>query len=78
MAKIVGRFPRPLQGVVSHPIDEGPELATPESEIEDIINVQLMSLVHLDRLRDLHDSARERVCHMWLEEANMEDWMNMC
>ena len=48
------------------------EFAAPKSGMEDIINLELRYTIHLDGQRDLHDSTKERVGHMWLKKTDME------
>ena len=69
---VVGRFPRSFRLVVAHPIHQILKFTKPESGIEVRINLELREPVHLDGQGDLHDSARERVWHMRLEEADMD------
>ena len=77
VGKIFCELPSALRLVVANPIHQVIEFAAPKSGIEDRINLKLKKAIHLDRQGDLHDGAREWAGHMRLEEADMEDRMDV-
>ena len=76
MSKICCRLPGSFRHVVAHPIDEVEQLAAPEFRIEYLANLELLKSVHLDGQGDVHNTAPERVPHMWLKQADKEHRMD--
>ena len=70
-------LPRAVRNVVAHPVHVVFQLAAPKSGVEDRIDLKLLHTVHLDCWRRGHDSAWERICHVGLQEADMENWMDL-
>ena len=62
-------MPRVLRIIVADPIDEVEELA--KLGVEDLVNLELGKPVHLSGQGRGHDTARECVGHVQLEQANM-------
>ena len=77
MAKIYCGLPGSLGHVVAHPIDEVEQLAAPEFRIQYFANLELLQPVHLDGQGNLHDASAERIFDMWLQQADVEDRMNL-
>ena len=70
-------FPGVLRIIVADPIHEIVEPAVPKLGVEDLVNLELGKPVHLSGQRRGHDTARERVRHVQLEQANMEHRMDL-
>ena len=77
MTKIFCRFPGSFRYVVAHPIDEVEQLVAPQFRIEYFANLELLQPVHLDGQGNLHDASSEFVFHMWLQQADVEDRMDL-
>ena len=75
--KICHRLPRSLRNIVSHPIYKILNFAPSDPRVENVADFKLGQTVHLDGRRDLLDTAGERVGHMRLQEADVEDRMDM-
>ena len=71
------RLPRQIRTVIPHPIHLVLEFAAEISRIHDEIDLKLRKTIHLGRKRRGHDAIRERVGHMRLREADMENWMEV-
>ena len=61
-----------LRVIVADPIHEVVQLAAPKLGVEDLVNLELGKPVHLTGQGRGHDTARERVGHVQLEEADMD------
>ena len=70
-------LPGVLRIIVADPIHEVVELAAPKLGVEDHVNLELGKPVHLSGQGRGHDTARERVRHVQLEQADMEHWMDL-
>ena len=77
MRNVLSRMPRAVRDIVSNPAQKIMQLAAPKSRIEDRIDLELKHTVHVDGRRDLHDSIGGRVRHVWLQEADMENRMDV-
>ena len=77
ICQILHRLPRALRNVVPDPIVKIPDLAPEDLGVQDFADLELREDIHMERGRNLLDSARERVCHMPFQEADMEDRMNV-
>lgn len=77
MTKIFCGLPGSFRHVVAHPIDEVEQLPSPEFRIEYFANLELLHPVHLDGQGDLHDASPEHVSHMWLQQADVEDRVDL-
>ena len=62
--------------IVAHPIHEVLKFAAPKSRIHDSLHLKLRYTIHLDRRWDVHDTSRESLGQMWLEETHMENMMD--
>ena len=67
-------LPGVLRVIVADPIHEVVQLAAP---VEDLVNLELGKPVHLSGQGRGHDTARERVRHVQLKQADMEHWMDL-
>ena len=63
--------------IVADPIHEVEEFAAPKLGVEDLVNLELGKAIHLSGQGRGHDTARERVCHMQLQQADVEDRMDL-
>ena len=72
---VVGRFPRTLRFIVPDPIDEVKEPAPHELGIQNCGHLMVWRAVHNDRRWRRHDTTREGVGMVRLEEADVEDGM---
>ena len=77
VGKIRRWFPSALGLVVTHPIHQIVEFVASKFGVEDRMDLKLKKAVHLDRQGDLHDTTQEGVWHMQLQQADVEDWMDM-
>ena len=75
--KICHRLPRSFRNVISHPIDEILNLAPLDPGVENGPDLELGQAVHVERRRNGFDATRESIGHMWLQEADVEDRMDM-
>ena len=73
IGKIRYRLPRLLRFVVSHPIDKIPDLAAEDLGAENFSDLKLRKTVDVDGRGNLFDAAWERVGHMRLQKADVED-----
>ena len=73
---ILGRLPGLVDGVVTDPIDLVEQFAPQNLGAEDLVNPELGKPVHLDGQGRRHDTARECVRHMRLQQADMEHRMD--
>ena len=73
IGKIRYRLPRLLGFVVTHPIDKIPDLASEDLGAENFSDLELRKTVDVDGRGNLFDAAWERVGHMRLQKADMED-----
>ena len=76
IAHVVGRFPRAVRFTEPDPVHEVKDLALHDFGIEDRGHLMLTLAVHHDRRRRRHDTARERIGIVWLQEADVEDGMD--
>ena len=67
------RLPRSLRNIVPDPIDKVPDLPPQNLGVQNFADLELQEAIHVERRGDFLDSARERVCHMRLQEADVED-----
>ena len=74
---ILNRLPSSLRRIVAHPIHQILEFSAAETKVEDRIDLKLRQTVHLDGRRGHHDTTRECVGHMRLQQADMEHRMDM-
>ena len=77
VCKIRRGFPSAFGLVVTHPIHQIKKFAASKFGVEDRMDLKLRKAIHLDRQGDLHDTTREGVWHMQLQQADMEDRMDM-
>ena len=63
--------------VVSYPIDKVEDLAPEDLGGENFVDLELRKAVHLDGRGDFLHSVGKRVCHMWLQKADVEYGMNL-
>ena len=75
IAHVVGRFPRSLRFIVPDPIDKIKDLAPHDLRVEDRGHLIFRRAVHNDRRRRRHDTTRECIGTVWLQEADVEDGM---
>ena len=71
------RLPRSLRYIVPYPIDEILELAAADPGVENLTNLELWQTVHLDEKGNSLNATRKRVGHMRLQEADVEDGMDV-
>ena len=77
ICQILHRLPRSLRNVVPDPIDKVPEIPLEDLGVQNFADLELREAIHVERGGGFLDSARERVRHMRLQEADMEDRMNV-
>ena len=77
VSQVDSGLPGVLQIIVSYPIHEVVQLAVPKLGIEDLVNLELGKPVHLSGQGRGHNTVRERVRHVQLEQADMEHWMDL-
>ena len=75
--QILHRLPRLLRNIVPDPIDKVPNLPPEDLGVQDFADLELREAIHVERGGNFLESARERVCHVWFQEADMEDKMNV-
>ena len=75
--KISNRLPRSLRCVVPYPIYQILDLSATDPGVQNLSNFELWQTVHLDGKGNALDAARKRVGHMWLQKADVEDWMDV-
>ena len=73
IGKICYRLPRLLRFVVTHPIDKISDLASKDLGAENLSDLELRKTVDVDGRGNVFDAAWERVGHMRLQEADVED-----
>ena len=71
------RHPGLVVRVISDPIYQVKQLAPENLGAEDLGNLKLGKAVHLSGQGRRHDTSRECVRHMRLQQANMEHWMDL-
>ena len=77
MSKVVGGFPRSLIHVVTDPVDKIVQLPVPELRIKDRLNLELGNTIHVERRRRIDDAAWKLVWNMGLQEADVENRMDV-
>ena len=77
MSKVVGGFPRSLVDVVTDPVDKIVQLPVPELGVEDRLNLKLRDPIDVERWRCSYDAAWELVWNMGLQEADVENRMDL-
>ena len=73
---ILGRLPRLVVKVVTDPIDLVEQLAPQNLGAKDLVNRELGKAIHGAGQGRRHDTARERVRHMRLQQADVEHRMD--
>ena len=71
------RLPRLVRCIVSNLVHQVFQLPPVETRIEDRINFKLFHTVHLDGWRRGHDPTWKFIRHMWLQEADMKNRVNL-
>ena len=77
MIKVAGRFPRSFIHVVTDPVDKIVQLPVPEPRIKDRLNLELGNTIHVERKSRSDDAAWKLVWNMGLQEADVENWMDV-
>ena len=71
------RLPRSLRNIVPDPIDKVPDLPLEDLGVENFADLELREAIHVEGRGNFLDSAWERVRHMRLQEADVEDRMDV-
>ena len=66
-------LPRAVRNVVADPVHVVFQLAAPISRVEDKIDLKFLHTVHLDCWKRSHGSAKERICDVGLQEADLKN-----
>ena len=77
VSQVDSGFPGVLRIIVADPIHEIVEPAVPKLGVEDLVNLELGKPVHLRGQGRGHDTARERVRHVQLQQVDMEHRMDL-
>ena len=77
MSQVGSGLPGLLQMIVADPIHEVDQLPAPELGVEDLVNLELGKAIHLSGQGRGHDTARERVRHVQLQQADVEHRMDL-
>ena len=77
IGKICNRLPRSFRYIVPDPIDEILDFAAADLGVENLMIFELRQTVHLDGKGDSLNAAKKRVGHMRLQEADVEDGMDV-
>ena len=76
MSQICSWLPRTVRNVVADPVHIILQLSTPETRVQNLMDLKLLHSIHLDCWRGVHDPIGERICHVGLQEANVEHRVN--
>ena len=76
VAKIASWLPRTVGKVIAYPIHITLQLSTPETRVQNLMDLKLLHSIYLECWRGVHDPIGERICHVGLQEASVEHGVN--
>ena len=76
MAHFASWLPRTVRNVVAYSVHIILQLSTPETRVQNLMDLKLLHSIHLDCWRGVHDPSGERICHVGLQEANVKHRVN--
>ena len=77
IGKISNRLPRSLTYVIPYPIYQILYFPATDPGVENLANFELWQAIHLDGKGNTLNAATKRGGHMWLQEADVEYWMDV-
>ena len=77
IGKISNKLPKSFSYVKPYPIYQIMYFFATDPGVEDLANFELWQAVHLDGNGNALNVARKRVGHMWLQKADVENWMDV-